>query len=237
MTPETIVIIPAYNEERAISGVVASIRSLHPGMDVVVINDGSSDATAEAARSAGARVLSHPVNMGYGVSLQTGYKYAARNGYHYLVQLDGDGQHDPSGIRDLLAAVTSGEADVALGSRFIGAGEYSLTAPRIIGIRMFRCMLRLLSGKRIMDVTTGFQAMNGRVLDLFTSDAFPCDYPDADVILLLVRLKYTVKEVPVRMHARNSGISMHGKPLAALYYVFKVILSMILTMLRKYKIP
>ena len=233
---DTLVIIPAFNEEKTIFHVVGSLKRLHPDIDVLVINDGSRDETAGLAEKAGATVLSHPVNMGYGVSLQTGYKYAVRNNYHYLIQMDADGQHDPNGISILLENIKNGMADIVLGSRFLGAHTYKTSVFRSIGIRLFRFFLRVLSGKKIQDVTTGFQAMNRRVLDLFITDIFPCDYPDADVILLLSKLKFAIKEVPVTMHPNQSGKSIHSNPFKVLYYIFKMSLSMFLTKLRRYSI-
>jgi len=233
---DTLVIIPAYNEEKSIVHVVGSIKQLHPDIDVLVINDGSRDGTAGLSKKAGAAVLSHPVNMGYGVSLQTGYKYAVRNNYQYLIQMDGDGQHDPGGIRILLETIKDRESDIVLGSRFMGSGTYKPSALRGVGIRLFRLFLRVLSGQQIQDVTTGFQAMNRRVLDLFITDLFPCDYPDADVILLLSKLKFRIKEVPVTMHPDLSGKSIHSNPVKVLYYIFKMSLSMFLTKLRRYSI-
>ncbi len=232
MYGSTLIIIPAYNEEAMIGTVVSSVRKLYPGISVVVVNDGSADNTAKAAREAGAVVLTHPFNMGYGVSLQTGYKYAVRQDYSYVVQIDGDGQHDPKGIGKLLQVVTSGTADVALGSRFLHAGSYRPSLVRLLGIRLFRFVLWVLSGRRIMDVTTGFQAMNRGVLKVFISDAFPCDYPDADVILLLSKLGFTVSEVPVTMYPSASGKSMHQNPVKVLYYIFKMLLSLLLTRIR-----
>lgn len=237
MSSDTLVVIPAYNEEKAIAGVVSSIKALYPEFDIMVVNDGSRDDTARCAQAAGAIVLSHPFNMGYGVSLQTGYKFAVRNDYHFVAQMDGDGQHDPKGIGKLLETVRSGVSDIALGSRFHEQSAYRPSAVRLMGIRLFRFMLRVLSGRDIKDVTTGFQAMNRRVLDVFVSDAFPCDYPDADVILLLTRLGFNIREVPVTMYPSLSGKSMHKSPLKALYYIFKMFLSMILTQLRKYSVP
>lgn len=232
-----LVIIPAFNEERAIAQVVRSIHDQRADVDVVVVNDGSSDGTAKAAGGAGAVVLTHPFNMGYGVSLQTGYKYAVRNGYRFVVQMDGDGQHDVGSMDDLLRIVTGGQADVALGSRFLGKGDYRPSSLRMMGIRLFRTLLRILSGKRIKDVTTGFQAMNGDVLRLFVTDVFPCDYPDADVILLLGMLGFALREVPVVMHPSVSGKSMHRSPFRVLYYIFKMFLSMLLTRIRTYAAP
>jgi len=234
MRSDTLVIIPAYNEESNISGVIQSIKQLYPVIDIAVIDDGSSDATAQLAGRAGACVLSHPFNMGYGVSLQTGYKYAVVKDYQYVVQVDGDGQHDPGGIGTLLDMVKNKGLDIVLGSRFLGQNDYKPSIFRLTGICLFRVVLRLLSGQDVKDVTTGFQAMNRKVLDLFVSDIFPYDYPDADVILLLSGRGFKLKEVPVTMHPNKEGKSMHQNPLNALYYIFKMILSMFLTKLRKY---
>jgi len=233
---DTLVIIPAFNEEKSIVQVVESIKRMQPDMEVIVIDDGSQDTTAVLAEKAGASVLSHPFNMGYGVSLQTGYKYAVHNNYQYLVQMDGDGQHDPQGISILVENVKNGRADIVLGSRFMGATTYKPSLLRSIGIRLFRALLRILSGEKIQDVTTGFQAMNRRVLDLFITDLFPCDYPDADVILLLSKLHFRIMEVPVTMHQDLSGKSIHDNPFQVLYYIFKMFLSMFLTKLRRYSI-
>jgi len=234
MKSDTLVIVPAYNEEKNIEKVVHSIKKLYPFLDLIVINDGSTDMTAAKAQSAGALVLSHPFNMGYGVSLQTGYKYAVYNNYQYLVQIDGDGQHDPSSVGKLLEVIKKGSADIVLGSRFIEGNNYRTSIFRMVGIYLFRYVLKLLSGKEIKDVTTGFQAMNRRVLDLFITDVFPCDYPDADVILLLSRLGFNIQEIPVIMYSNADGKSMHNNPVKVLYYIFKMILSMFLTKLRKY---
>ncbi len=237
MYSDTLVIIPAYNEERTISSVVSSVKVLYQDIDVVVIDDGSHDKTAQLAKKAGAAVLSHPFNMGYGVSLQTGYKYAVRKNYHYVVQMDGDGQHDPGGIETLLQVIKSETSDIALGSRFLGPNTYRPSIFRLIGIRLFRFVLKILSGQDIKDVTTGFQALNRKVLNVFISDIFPCDYPDADVIMLLSKLGFKIEEVPVIMYPKQNAKSMHRNPIEVLYYVFKMFLSMFLTKLRKYNIP
>ena len=163
-----------------------------------------------------------------------GFNYVLNNDFDAAITMDGDGQHDPKGIGELLSVVRSGEADVALGSRFFPGSTYQPSLLRMQGIRLFRLMLWLLSGRKIQDVTTGFQAMRRHIVDLFVTDLFPCDYPDADVILLLVRLGYEVREVPVKMYPSPSGKSMHNNPLSVFYYVFKMILSMLLTQLRKY---
>ena len=229
---ETIVLIPAYNEGPSIGTVVQRVREIYPQYDVVVVNDGSQDDTARVAKAAGAKVVSHPFNMGYGVAIQTGYKYALRQGYEYLVQMDGDGQHDPGCIPQLLAPVVSGETDFVLGSRFLGDASYEPSLARRLGMGFFRALISRLIGQRITDTTSGFQAFNRQVIGYFTTEVFPCDYPDADMLLTLHRAGFRIREVPVRMHASSSGKSMHSgwKPL---YYMFKMLLSIFVTLLRE----
>jgi glycosyltransferase involved in cell wall biosynthesis len=231
----TLIILPAYNEARNIAGVISGILEALPEVDILVIDDGSADKTGEQARKAGAKVLSHPFNMGYGVAIQTGYKYADRAGYEYLVQLDADGQHDPTGILTLLQPVINGEADFALGSRFLASSEsYRPSLPRRIGMKFFRFLVTRIIRQDLKDCTSGFQAFNARVIHFFTRDIFPCDYPDADVLISLHLAGFRMKEVPVTMYENAAGKSMHSgaKPL---YYVFKMLLSILVTVLRSRK--
>ena len=231
-----LIIIPAYNEGERITKVVHHVRDINPSWDVLVINDGSFDATAQAARAGGAKVVSHPFNMGYGVAIQTGYKYALNKGYDCLVQMDGDGQHDPAYIPDLLAPVLAGKTDFALGSRFLGVESYDPSLLRRVGMTFFCRLVSWLLSQRITDSTSGFQAFNRRVIRFFTTEVFPCDYPDADMLLTLHRADFSILEVPVKMHASVSGKSMHAG-LKPLYYIFKMLLSIFVTLLRKKEIP
>lgn len=227
----TLVLIPAYNEGARIGDVVRRVRGTVPDHDVLVVNDGSRDETALYAAAAGAEVVSHPFNLGYGVTIQTGYKYALAQGYDYLVQMDGDGQHDETYIPQLLAPVMAGETDVALGSRFLGVGGYEPSGARRVGMRFFRWLVSLLIGARITDSTSGYQAFNREVIRFFTTEVFPCDYPDADMLITLHRAGFRIREVPVRMYANVAGKSMHSgwRPL---YYLFKMLLSIFVTLLR-----
>jgi len=231
-----LIIIPAYNEAARIADVVRNVREAVPGYDILVVNDGSSDETSYAAQTAGAVVVSHPFNLGYGVAIQTGYKYAFSRGYDFVVQMDGDGQHDPAYIKALLAPVLSGETDFALGSRFLDVESYEPSLLRKAGMTFFRRLVSILTKTCITDSTSGFQAFNRRVIGYFTSEVVPCDYPDADMLITLHRAGFRIREVPVRMHASVTGKSMHTgwKPL---YYMFKMLLSVFVTLLRKKERP
>jgi len=230
--PKIIVIIPAYNEGAKIAAVIDRVRQVSPDFDILVVNDGSKDDTAAAAAAAGATVVSHPFNMGYGVAIQTGYKYASAKGYDFLVQIDGDGQHDPAYIPTLLAPVIAGEIDFALGSRFLEVESYEPSVPRRVGMAIFRKLVSVIIGMRITDSTSGYQAFNRRVIRYFTTEVFPYDYPDADMIIILHRAGFTIREIPVRMYANVEGKSMHSG-LKPLYYLFKMFLSIFVTLLRK----
>jgi glycosyltransferase involved in cell wall biosynthesis len=226
-----LILIPAYNEAARIAEVVAGVRRAVPGYDILVVNDGSKDTTAGAAEAAGAIVVSHPFNMGYGVAIQTGYKYAHAHGYAFLAQIDGDGQHDPAYLPRLLAPVMAGETDFAIGSRFREVESYEPSLARRVGMAFFRKVVSLVTGTRITDSTSGYQAFNREVIRFFTTEVFPCDYPDADMLITLHRAGFTIRELPVRMFARAEGKSMHSG-LKPLYYIFKMFLSIFVTLLR-----
>jgi len=228
-----IVLIPAYNEEQRIASVITGIRDAAPDAVILVVNDGSRDSTASAARQAGATVVSHPFNMGYGAAIQTGYKYARDKGCTYLVQLDADGQHDPSCIPALLAPVIAGDADIAIGSRFLG-NSYRPPFSRRLGMALFRRIVQLVTGESITDTTSGFQAFNRNVILFFATDVFPVDYPDADMLIMLHRAGFRMTEVPVRMFENSAGTSMHSG-LKPLYYMFKMLLSICVTLMREQK--
>ena len=230
-----LVLIPAYNEADRIAGVVAGARKAAPEFDTIVVDDGSQDATAATAGDAGAMVISHLFNMGYGVAIQTGYKYAWAKGYDLVVQIDGDGQHDPACIPQLLAPVLTGETDVALGSRFLETASYDPSPIRRTGMTFFRVLVTLITGIKVTDSTSGYQAFNREVLHFFTTEVFPCDYPDADMLITLHRAGFRIRELPVRMTANVQGKSMHGG-LKPLYYIFKMLLSILVTLLRNPKL-
>lgn len=225
------VLIPAFNEGEGIANTVVQVRQVIPLADIVVVDDGSRDDTVRQAADAGAVVLSHPFNMGYGVTIQTGYKYACEERYDFLVQLDGDGQHDPLSIPALLDPVIRDETDFALGSRFLDQKSYRPSFTRRLGILFFRKIVSILIGREISDPTSGFQAFNREVIRFFTRDIFPCDYPDADMLVTLNLAGFRIREVPVRMFANPRGTSMHSG-IRPLYYMFKMCLSIVVTLLR-----
>lgn len=231
---KVLVLIPAFNEAPGIPGVIQRIHRVFPEGDVLVVNDGSSDNTATVAREAGAIVVSHPFNLGYGIAIQTGYKYACMKGYEYLVQIDGDGQHDPAFISTLLKPVVQGDADFVIGSRFRHDQSYKPPLIRRLGMLFFRRLVSLLIQTPITDSTSGFQAFNKKVIHFFATDIFPCDYPDADVLIALHFAGFTIREVPVRMFANANNKSMHHG-LKPLYYIFKMLLSMFVSLLRDHR--
>ncbi|GAB4486945.1 MAG: glycosyltransferase family 2 protein [Thermodesulfovibrionales bacterium] len=228
---EFVIVIPAYNEAGRIGATIAGIRSAADA-DIIVVDDGSSDATGAEAREAGAFVLRLPFNLGYGAALQTGFRHALMRGYRYAVQMDADGQHDPAFISSLLAEVKSGLCDVAIGSRFLGVGDYRPTTFKKVGMVFFRWLASLITGKKITDPTSGFQALNQRAMRFYASDAFPVDFPDADVLVMLHRRGMTFREVAVKMNPSPKKKTMHSG-LVPVYYLFKMVLSIFVTLLRK----
>jgi glycosyltransferase involved in cell wall biosynthesis len=232
----TLIVIPAHNEEENIGSVLDELASLGLGHDVLVINDASTDGTEAVLRRRGQRSLRLSGNLGYGGAVQTGFKYALRHGYDFVVQMDGDCQHDPRSIPKLLEEVESGRADVALGSRFRGELRYTVPVFRRWGIALFRAVVGSLTGLPITDPTSGFQAMNRKVLAFFAGDNYPLDYPDSDVLLALHYAGFRIREVPVVMRPRERGQSIHGG-WKTVYYLAKMLLAIPMVLLRHYRRP
>lgn len=226
-----LVVIPAYNEEKNIAKVIAEIQKSAPFVEILVVNDGSSDNTAQVAKRADAKVVTHPFNMGYGVACQTGFKYALEKGYDYAVQIDGDGQHEPKCIPDLLREVQNGSADVIIGSRFLGNCVYKSQFARRIGMILFRFIASTIIKQKVTDATSGFQALSKNVIKFYASDVYPVDFPDADVLMMLHFAGFRIKEIPVVMYQKTVRKSMHSG-LKPLYYMFKMFLSIFVTLLR-----
>ena len=226
-----IVIIPCRNESGRIAAVVKSIRKNLPEADILAVNDASTDDSAREAATAGDIVLSHSCNMGYGASLETGYLYAMRKDYDIVVQMDGDGQHKADQLELLLKPLLSDTADVVIGSRY-GSGESTeaTTFIRKAGHRLFSAIIRILTGLKLSDPTSGFQGLNRKAVSLFSSGVFPCDYPDSDVVLLAHMSGIRLVEVPVVMKGRSGGQSMHSG-LKPIYYGMKMMLSIFIVLL------
>jgi len=227
-------IVPAFNEERSLPAVVAGLRSAVPDVDVCIVDDGSTDATAEVARGLGVTVLSIAVNLGIGGAVQTGYRWARDHGYDVAVQVDGDGQHDASFLLALVDEVVSGRAGLAIGSRFAGprtAGAFRSTWSRRAGIRYLSWMLRLRCGARVTDPTSGFRAAGRQAIELFAR-SYPPDYPEPESIAVAARAGIPVSEVAVRMNERLHGESSIGTG-RSFYYLVKVSLALVLLPTRR----
>jgi glycosyltransferase involved in cell wall biosynthesis len=226
-----LIAIPAYNEAGRVGSVVADVRSVLPGADILVIDDGSKDETALEAHQAGASVLSLPVNSGYGAALQTGYKYAVRHGYDLLGQIDADGQHQAEYLITMLGRLEDPKIDVVIGSRFLDKdGHYRAPAARRAGIALFSRIATIVTRQHVSDPTSGFQVMRASVARFFCSDVYPVDYPDVDILILLHRSGFRVCEVPVQMRP-STNVSMHSGH-KSLYYIYKMFLSILVTLLR-----
>jgi hypothetical protein len=233
VTPATVteILIPCFNEQGRVSAVVSAVRRQLPRARVVVVDDSSSDATALEATNAGALVLAHGCNLGYGAALETGYLHARHANIDIVAQMDGDGQHRADQLPLILQPVMDGSADIVIGSRYGAAGSrMHIPALRRAGHRFFSVLVRLLTGLRLADPTSGFQCMNRRAVDFFASGSFPCDYPDSDVILMAHLAGLRIREVPVIMEDRHGGVSMHAG-LMPLYYGIKMLLSMLMVLL------
>jgi glycosyltransferase involved in cell wall biosynthesis len=237
MTSRVVAVVPAFDEEGAIGAVVAEIEAFDPAIDVVVVDDGSTDATAQVAAAAGATVVRLAFNLGIGAAVQTGFRWALEHDYDVAVRLDGDGQHDPAELPRLLAPLELGEADVVTGSRFREDGDESYRPPlgRRLGITWFARLVSFLSGQRVTDTTSGFQALNRKGIALFARD-YPSDYPEVEATVLVLKHRLRLVEVPVRMREREHGSSSITF-LRSLYYAIKVTLALFVAMGRRYAIP
>ena len=232
---KSLIIIPAYNEGKNILRVIERIRQNAPNLDVAVVNDGSLDGTAAIAKKRGAMVINLLFHMGYGAAVQTGYKYALRSGYDYAIQIDGDGQHEPGYIMALLQELKTDRADVIIGSRFATPKQtrrYRGSFSRRVGMRLFGAVTSMIIRQKVTDPTSGYIGLNRKVLEYLSSDVYPADYPDADVIIMLHRAGFRIKEIPVVMYENKQKGSLH-RGVGPLYYIFKMVLSIFVTTLRK----
>lgn len=229
--PRVLVIIPAHNEEASLPQTLAEVRAKAPDVELLIVDDGSRDATAKVARDAGVPVVRHPVNLGVGGALQTGFRYAVERGYDIGVQLDADGQHDPAYLGVLLEPLLRNTCDVSIGSRYVESSGYRAPWTRRMGMLLFSGVVKLALGQRITDTTSGFRAYSLPVMQVCQHD-FPKDFPDAPLLIALARRGFRLAEVPVVMRERKAGQSFYtlGKQL---YYPYKNLLASIMAFIRR----
>lgn len=221
-----LVIVPAYNESENIEKVVNSLRNCDTKVDYLVVNDCSTDNTKEILKKIGANFIDLPVNLGIGGAVQSGYLYAYENNYDIAIQIDGDGQHDPAYIGQLIQPILDGEADMTVGSRFIDKEGFQSSALRRAGINFLSFLIKLMCGTKIYDVTSGFRATNMKLTELYSKE-YAQDYPEPEAIIAAVVNGATVKEVPVIMREREGGESSI-KSFKSLYYMIKVSMAIII---------
>ena len=222
---KTLIIIPAYNESENIKRVIDNLVENYPKYDYVIINDCSTDDTEKICRENGFNYISLPANLGIGGGVQTGYKYALKNGYDIAVQMDGDGQHDPAYLDELTAILEKGEADIAIGSRFITKEGFQSSSMRRFGIKFLSLLIKVCSGADIKDVTSGYRAVNRKFIEIYSKD-YADDYPEPEAIVAARMYGGTLAEVPVIMNERMGGVSSIN-PIKSVYYMIKVSLSIL----------
>ncbi len=226
-----LVIVPAYNEEKNIESVINDIKAKEPLIDILVVNDGSSDNTGLfAERSKKIELLTLPFNLGIGGAMQAGFKYAKKNNYDIIVKFDGDGQHKAEEIKKILSPVLNQEADMVIGSRFLNGNKSYPIFARRIGQRIFSILISIIIGQKITDSTSGFRCYNKQVVSLF-NEYYPSDYPEPEEIILLKKNKFKMKEVWVSMSGRKGG-SSSITIIKSAYYMVKVILALLINLLR-----
>lgn len=213
---DTLVIMPAWNESESIGNTIREIYEFAPSCDVVVVDDGSRDNTAEVARSTGATVLQLPFNMGVGGAMRTGFKYAKKNGYSQVIQVDADGQHDPRDIKAVLEGLK--DADISIGARFADKGSYTVRGPRKWAMNLLAWTITRIAGTRLTDVTSGFRAANAKAIRQYV-DHYPAEYlgDTIDSLVVAIRSGCSVKQVGVSMRERQGGTPSHDPVKAALY--------------------
>ncbi|CAM3334822.1 MULTISPECIES: glycosyltransferase family 2 protein [Saccharibacillus] len=227
--PKVLLIIPAFNESESIGPLLIALRE--QGLTALVVNDGSTDDTAEVCAAAGADLITLPCNLGIGGAVQTGYKYAYAHGYDIAIQFDGDGQHRAEFVPALIEPLLSGRADLSIGSRYIEKEGFQSTLLRRAGIRYFSGLIRLISGQTVTDPTSGFRAVNRSIMAMFAAQ-YPTDYPEPESIVHVLRLGGRIVEVPVLMSERVGGRSSI-RSLRSVYYMIKVSLAILIDALRR----
>jgi glycosyltransferase involved in cell wall biosynthesis len=230
---KVLLVVPAFNEEDSLPNLIGELRQFYNRYDVIVVDDASTDRTISAARSCGASVLCLPANLGIGGAVQTGFKYAVRNNYDIVVQVDGDGQHNPAFIESMLEPIKKGTADCVIGSRYTKETpdtNYHTPFPRRIGMFFSTGLLRLFTGVVVTDTTSGLRALNSRAVEFFAKE-YPVDHPEAEALLMLIKKGYRLMEIPVKMRNREAGKSLFTFFRSAIY-PFRVLVGFLGFMLR-----
>jgi glycosyltransferase involved in cell wall biosynthesis len=225
-----LVIIPAYNEEACLGDLIPELRRALPGVPVLVISDGSRDATCAVASSAGAAVLDIPCNLGVGGAVQAGFQYAVRHGFSHVVRIDADGQHPPAEILKLIAVIEEGDADLVIGSRFGATTECVSTRIRYFGIRILARFLSAICRSRVTDPTSGFWLLKRPLLDYFAA-YYPSEYPEPEALALMRRQGYAFREAQVTFRPRMAGHSSI-RSWGTVYYAVKVGLALVVDRVR-----
>jgi glycosyltransferase involved in cell wall biosynthesis len=227
---KTLVVMPAFNEEQAVGGVVAEVFATLPGIACLVVNDGSSDNTTDAALAAGAVVAVLPFNLGVGGAMRVGFRYALEHGFENVVQVDSDGQHDPASVRALVAELAT--ADLVLGARFAGEGDYVVKGPRRWAILVLSLFLSRAAGTKLTDTTSGFRASGPRAVRLF-AEHYPAEYlgDTVESLVIAARAKCIIRQVPVAMRARAGGVPSHN-PLKAAAYLGRASMALVFALMR-----
>lgn len=237
---EVLIIIPAYNEEKSIGNLLEKLEQpeISELADILIVDDASSDRTGVIVKQRGHTVITHIYNLGYGSGLQSGYKYAVRKQYKYVIQMDADGQHDVCNVKDLYGRLMKADEagkypDIVLGSRFVeGSKSYHISGVKKFAYVFFRILVRMGTGREIMDPTTGLQGLSRRAFSFYARYSYFDDrYPDADMIMQMLLLGFRIEEIPSVMHPRTEGISMHSK-LEPVIYMFRMLFSMIAVWIR-----
>ena len=222
---KVLIIIPAYNESESLERVIDNLIENYPEYDYVIINDGSTDATSKICHRNGYNVVDLPINLGIGGAVQTGYKYALAGGYDVAVQMDGDGQHDPAFLKDMLSIIARGEADAVIGSRFVNKEGFQSSATRRAGINFLSGLGKMLTGVRLRDITSGYRMVNKRLIHIYATD-YPSDYPEPEAMVIAAIHGCKIKECPVIMNERAGGVSSITFK-KSIYYMIKVTLAML----------
>lgn len=226
----TLILIPAFNEVESIAFVIQELRETMGEVDILVVDDASTDSTAGSARDAGAQVLELPHHLGLGGAVQAGYRLAFELGYDYVVRMDGDGQMDPRAIPQILEKLQTAGVQMVIGSRYLDGGEPYTSWTRGVGIRFFRMVLRPILGKGVRDPTSGFVGVNREALEVF-SRSFPLEYPEIEALVVLRRRAFHFVEVPCKMRQRRAGRSTIT-PAKSLYYIVHVLLGVLVNILK-----